>query len=78
MPQTDGSAVISMPVGNLADGRHTATLSVSDNAGNRSMSDVTFEYVPTEMSASGVFYPQWRATKPIFRIEHTYSSGTRK
>lgn len=76
MPQTDGSAVISMPVGNLADGRHTATLSVSDNAGNRSLSDVTFEYVSTEMSASLKCLASVARDKAIFRIEHTYLSGT--
>lgn len=75
MPQTDGTAVISMPVGNLIDGRHTATLSVSDNAGNRSECDVTFEYVSADVSASIECLTAVARDKASFRLTHTYLSA---
>jgi hypothetical protein len=49
---TDGSARVEMPIGSLPDGRHTATISVSDNCGNRTESTITFEVAMATATAT--------------------------
>lgn len=73
-PRPDGSAVVEMPIGPLADGRHTATLSVSDNAGNRSESTITFEMATADVAVSLACATAVARDAALFEWSHTYLS----
>lgn len=48
----DGSILITVPVNTITDGRHTATINVSDNCGNSASSTVGFTVVNVPATAS--------------------------
>lgn len=70
----DGSVAVDVPVGNLADGRHTATLSVSDNAGNRSESSITFMVATADVAATLACTSAVARDEALFEWTHTYIS----
>lgn len=74
IPNPDGSVTMEIPVGPLADGRHSATLSISDNAANRTESTISFEVVSDEVSASLRCITAVARDNARFEWEHTYIS----
>lgn len=72
--ETDGSVTLTAPIGPLADGRHCAELSVSDNAGNRSQRSISFEVVTADVSATLQCLTEIARDKATFMWEHTYMS----
>lgn len=74
MTRTDGSVTLTAPIGSLHDGRHYATLSVSDNAGNRSQRSISFEVVAADVSATLLCLTETARDKAKFIWEHTYLS----
>lgn len=51
-PAPDGEMKLAYPLSNLSDGRHSLTLTVSDNAGNITEQTVNFTVISTDLNAS--------------------------
>lgn len=72
MAQPDGSYKLEMPIKEISDGRHTLTLSVSDNMGNRSERTLAFTVVTRTVKASlSIDKPSTRANA-TFDISHNF------
>lgn len=70
----DGTISLSAPIGSLPDGRHTATLSVVDNAGNRAESTATFEVVTASVTVGLECLTPVARDKATFAVTHSYLS----
>jgi hypothetical protein len=72
----DGTAIVEMPVGSITDGRHTATVSICDNCGNRSESTITFEVAMAKVAATLRCLTDVARESALFELEHSYLSTT--
>lgn len=73
MAQPDGSFKLEMPIKDLSDGRHTLTLSVSDNAGNRSERTLAFTVVTRTVKASLSVDNKATRTEATFDLTHDFT-----
>lgn len=68
----DGYTTITFPINDLEDGRHTLTLSVSDNAGNRSEQELSFVVINSSAQATLVIDEEPARTEANFSLEHNF------
>lgn len=73
MAQPDGSYKLEMPIKDLNDGRHSLTLSVSDNMGNRSERTLAFTVVTRTVKASLSTDKPSTRTDATFDISHNFT-----
>lgn len=73
MAQPDGSYKLEMPIKDLSDGRHTLTLSVSDNMGNHAERTLAFTVVTRTVKASLSVDKKSTRTDATFDITHDFS-----
>lgn len=71
----DGAATVEYRLDNLADGLHTATLSVSDYAGNTDEQTITFSTIHTAARASLTVDAETASDRVTVDIDHTYASS---
>lgn len=69
----DGTVTLAYPVAALTDGTHTLTLSVADNAGNRSSASVTFSVVSADAGLTLLFDDETATGSTVIDIVHPYN-----
>ncbi len=72
--QADGSASIEYPMSQLEDGRHSLTLSIGDNMGNRSSRTINFTVVNNEIQSTLTIDRKYARTEVTFDIDHTFDA----
>lgn len=73
MAQPDGSYKLETPIKDLTDGRHSLTLSVSDNLGNRCERTLAFTVVTRTVTASLSVDKQSTRTEATFDLSHDFT-----
>lgn len=68
----DGTTTISYPISGLTDGRHTLTLSVADNAGNRTSQTISFVVINRSAQAQLVVTEKPARTEATFSLNHNF------
>lgn len=68
----DGYTTITFPINDLEDGHHTLTLSVSDNAGNRSEQELSFTVINSSAQAVLVIAEEPARTEANLSLEHNF------
>lgn len=71
---SDGSADIALPVANLTDGPHTATLVISDNAGNTARASVNFTVVTSAGDVYLTVAEHPARVQATISLNHTFST----
>lgn len=71
--QPDGSYTISMPIKDLADGRHTLTLSVCDNIGNCAERTIAFTVVTRSVNAALAVDNKTTRSAATISLTHDFS-----
>lgn len=69
----DGYTTIKFPINELEDGKHTLTLSVADNAGNRTERTISFVTINHSAQATLVIAEEPARSEANFSLEHNFS-----
>lgn len=73
-PDADGSTTLAYPLDRITDGQHTATLSVSDYAGNRTEETLSFSLIRTPAEATLSVDRLTGAEEVTVTLDHTFEA----
>lgn len=72
--EADGTIRILMPISSVADGRHSLTLSTSDNIGNSSSRTINFQVLNAPVDASLAISESPARVQATIRLDHTFAN----